>query len=158
MLNFQARGFSGEDIDPDEAAREIFKQMFGEDYVFDENSKPFSAGVSFGKIGGVDITPPAWLFPAFLAVFFYFVFMSTNNKPPEFRMSPQGAYQIRRETKVTQVLQKHQNGRKSSSFRSVFRSIWVVISLSGHHSQFGTAANCNINVKMLLNSLLKMQR
>ena len=51
------------------------------------------------------------------------------------------------------------NEQEKCSFRSILGLSWVkTTSLSGHHSQFGTAANCNINVKMLLNSLLKMQR
>ena len=43
-----------------------------------------------------------WLFPIILAVFFYFVWHAGNDQPPDFRMSPQGPYTIRRETKLTQ--------------------------------------------------------
>ena len=92
-------GTRGEEVDPDELAREIFKNFFGEDFEIGDNVKPMSAGISFGT--GLP-TEFQWLFPIILAVFFYFVWHAGNDQPPDFRMSPQGPYTIRRETKLTQ--------------------------------------------------------
>lgn len=92
-------GQSGAEVDADELARELFKKMFGEDFEVGDNVKPVSAGINFGT--GLP-SEFGWLFPIVLAVFFWFVWNATNDKAPDFRMSAQGPYQIRRETKMQQ--------------------------------------------------------
>jgi hypothetical protein len=95
-----AGGQAGAEVDPDELAREIFKQMFGENFDVGDNVRPVTAGINFGT--GLP-SEFGWLFPIVLAVFFWFVWNATNNKPPDFQLNPQGMFHVRRETKMTQT-------------------------------------------------------
>ena len=95
-----AAGQPGAEVDPDELAREIFKQMFGDNFDVGDNVRPVTAGISFGTGLPSEL---GWLFPIVLAVFFWFVWNATNDKPPDFRLDRQGVYHVRRETKMTQT-------------------------------------------------------